>query len=61
MVLFDPLVQAFSLATPDRLQPTPGTILQAICDVTGNDNLLIGLATIDDDVDGPAMMCQRFF
>ncbi|SJM32486.1 hypothetical protein BQ8482_290081 [Mesorhizobium delmotii] len=53
MVLFDPV----TLADPDL--PTSATILQAICDVTGNDSLLVGLATIDDDAVGPATTCKR--
>lgn len=60
MILFDPVIQIFALADPDRFQPTPGAILQTIYDVTRSDSLLIGLATVDDDPVRPTMTCQRF-
>jgi hypothetical protein len=61
MVLFDTVLQVFTLADLDRLQPTPGTILQAICGVTGNDSLQVGLATVDDDAVGPAISVRLAF
>src|SRR5690606_8647497 len=54
-----PVIQIFVLEYPDRLQPAPGAILQAICGVTRNDSLVVGLATVDDDAVGTAMTCQR--
>jgi hypothetical protein len=60
MVLFDPVMQVFTLAYPDRLQTAPGAILQAICGVTGHDSLQVGLATVNDDAVGSAMTCQHF-
>ena len=59
MVLFDPVVQVMTFADLDRLEPAPGAILQAICGVTGNDRLQVGLATVDDDAVGTTMTCQR--
>jgi hypothetical protein len=59
MVLFDPIIQVFTLADFDRLQPAPRAIQQAICGVTGNDSLQVGLATVNDDAVGSAMTCQR--
>ena len=59
VVLFDPVIQVLTLANPDRLQPAPGAILQAVCGVARNDRLQIGLAAIDDDPVGPAVTCQR--
>lgn len=58
-VLFDPVIQVFTLANADRLQPAPGGILQAICGVAGNDRLVVGLATIDDDAIRSPMTLQR--
>ena len=59
MILFNPIIQILTLADFDRLQPAPRTILQAICGVTGNDSLVVGLATINNDAAWPAMPIQR--
>lgn len=59
MVLFDPVVQVFTLADFNRLQSAPRAISQAVCGVAGNDGLQVGLATINDDAVGTAMTCQR--
>ena len=59
MILLDPVIEVLTLADPDRLQPTPGSILQPICGVAGNDRLPVGLAAVDDDAIGSAMTLQR--
>jgi len=60
MVLFDPVIQVLALANPDRLQPAPGAILQAVCGVARNDRLVVSLATIDDDAIRSAMTLGGF-
>lgn len=49
MILLDPVTQVFILANFNRFDLTPGTIPQTLCDVTGNDSLVAGLGTTNNN------------
>ena len=59
MTLVKYIRQVLTFPDRNRLQLTPGTILQAMCRVAGNDRLPVGLAAVDDDTIRSAMALQR--
>jgi hypothetical protein len=55
VILLDAIVQVGTLPDPDRLQFAPGSVLQPVCGIAGQDRFTIGLAAVDDDPLGPTM------
>jgi len=54
MILLNAIVEIGALSNPDRPHLAPRSILESVCSVAGHESLPVGLATVNDDLLGPA-------